>query len=262
MELEIKELDKDLINRANNNSMFGTRGNSSAQSYKSYIDEVLSWDIPNNKKQKILEQVHKKYSEILEYEAQHVSIMVAGPAKYNSKRLDKSDQILQKSHDFYEWFADLREQVKNSKTDTTARDIDVAIRMTIFCVERGEDPREFLIKLAYLDNKKFLELYEKYYPKFKWRKNSIIFKVYAQSLNGEIKEIKKEIIYEDENFTAYILGDRAYIKFPMKIQRQLIVALKSRKWWWNSNEKAWSTYLDRVDKEWISSISTRYAQYL
>ncbi len=262
MELEVKELDKDLIHRANYNSFNGTRGDISAQSYKSYIDEVLSWDIPNNKKQKILEQVHKKYSEILEYEAQHVSIMVAGPAKYNSKRLDKSDQILQKSHDFYEWFADLREQVKNSKIDTTAKDIDVAIRMTIFCVERGEDPREFLIKLAYLDNKKFLELYEKYYPKFKWRKSSIIFKVYAQSLNGEIQEIKKEVIYEDENFTAYTKGNRAYIKFPMRIQRQLIVALKSRKWWWNSNEKAWSTYLDRVDKEWISSISTRYAQYL
>ena len=262
MELEVKELDKDLIHRANYNSFIGTRGDISAQSYKSYIDEVLSWDIPNNKKQKILEQVHKKYSEILEYEAQHVSIMVAGPAKYNSKRLDKSDQILQKSHDFYEWFADLREQVKNSKIDTTAKDIDVAIRMTIFCVERGEDPREFLIKLAYLDNKKFLELYEKYYPKFKWRKSSIIFKVYAQSLNGEIQEIKKEVIYEDENFTAYTKGNRAYIKFPMRIQRQLIVALKSRKWWWNSNEKAWSTYLDRVDKEWISSISTRYAQYL
>ena len=32
--------------------------------------------------------------------------------------------------------------------------------------------------------------------------------------------------------------------------------------WWNSNKKAWSTYLNRVDKEWIESISTKYAQYL
>lgn len=262
MELEIKELDKDLINRANNNSMFGTRGNSSAQSYKSYIDEVLSWDIPNNKKQKLLDKLYEKYSEILKLEAQHVSVMVAGPARYNSKRLDKSDQILQKSHEFYTWFENLEEQIKDSKVDTSARKIERIMGMIKFCIERDFDPREHLVELAYLDNKKFLELYEKYYPKFKWRKNSIIFKVYAQSLNGEIKEIKKEIIYEDENFTAYILGDRAYIKFPMKIQRQLIVALKSRKWWWNSNEKAWSTYLDRVDKEWISSISTRYAQYL
>ena len=262
MELEIKQLDENLIHRANSNSFNGTRGNLSAESYKSYIDEVLSWDISNSKKQKLLEQLHKRYSKILEYEAQHVSVMVAGPANYNSRRLDKSDQILKSTHEFCEWFDGLREQIKNSKIDTTARDISLIMNMIEFCKERGFDPREHLIKLAYLDNKKFIELYEKFYPKYKWRKNSIIFKVYQNSMNGEIKEIKKEIIYEDENFTAYIEKDRAYIKFPMRIQRQLIVALKSRKWWWNSNKKAWSTYLDRVDKDWIESISTRYAQYL
>ena len=262
MELEIKQLDENLIRRANSNSFNGTRGDLSAQSYKSYIDEVLSWDIPNNKKQKILEQVHKRYSKILEYEAQHVSVLVAGPANYNSRRLDKSNQVLQKSHEFYEWFDDLREQIKNSKIDTTKRDINLIMNRIEFCEERGFDPRDHLIKLAYLDNKRFMELYEKYYPKFKWRKNSIIFKVYQSSMNGEVKEITQEIIYEDENFTAYIKGERAYIKFPMRIQRQLIVALKSRKWWWNSNEKAWSTYLDRVDKDWIESISTRYSSYL
>lgn len=101
MELEIKKLDENLIHRANYNSFNGTRGDISAQSYKSYIDEVLSWDISNSKKKKILEQVHKRYSKILEYEAQWVSPMVAGPAKYNSRRLDKSDQVLQKSNEFY-----------------------------------------------------------------------------------------------------------------------------------------------------------------
>lgn len=262
MELEIKELDKDLIHRANYNSMSGKRGDTSAGSYKKYIDEVISWDISSNKKQKILNKLHEKYSEILRLEAQHVSVMVAGPANYNSKRLDKSDQILQKSHDFYNWFKSLEEQVKDSKIDTTSRKIEIIMSKVEFCIERDFDPREHLVELAYLDNKKFIELYEKYYPKYKWRKNSIIFKVYAQSLNGEIKEIKQEVIYENENFTAYIKGDRAYIKFLMKGQQQLIYALKKKGWWWNSNERAWSTYLKRVDKEWISSISTRYAKYL
>ena len=36
-----------------------------------------------------------------------------------------------------------------------------------------------------------------------------IFKLYVAVLNGEVQEIKKEIIFEDENFTAYIEGDRA-----------------------------------------------------
>ena len=98
--------------------------------------------------------------------------------------------------------------------------------------------------------------------KRKWRKNSNIYKLYQDSLKGEIKEIKKEIFFEDENLTAFIEGDRAYIKFIMKPRRQLIVALKSRKWWWNSCKKAWSTYLYKLDKEWIASISKKYAQYI
>ena len=75
-------------------------------------------------------------------------------------------------------------------------------------------------------------------------------------------EIKKEIFFEDENLTAYTEGDRAYIKFIMRPQRQLIVALKSRKWWWNSTKKAWSTYLNKLDKEWVSTISERYSKYI
>ena len=116
--------------------------------------------------------------------------------------------------------------------------------------------------LATVDNKKFIEIFEQLQPKYKWRKNSNIFKLYVASLNGEVEEIKKEVFFKDENLEAYIEGDRAYIKLFMKPQRQLIVALKSRKWWWNSHKGAWSTYLNRVDKEWISNISKQYKQYL
>lgn len=105
-------------------------------------------------------------------------------------------------------------------------------------------------------------MYEELYPEYKWRKNSSIAKLYQKSLAGEIKEIRKEIFFEDENFTAYLEGDRAYIKFTMRPKRQLHVALKSRGWWWNSYEKAYSTYPDRLDKEWVSTISSRYADYI
>lgn len=74
--------------------------------------------------------------------------------------------------------------------------------------------------------------------------------------------LNRQKLFEDENLVAYTMGDRAYIKFVMKPRQQLIVALKSRKWWWNSNEEAWSTYLDKLDKEWVQSISTRYADYV
>lgn len=260
--MEIQELDRNLIDQANSNSFNGNRGTLSEKSYKSYIDEVLSWEIPDNKKQNILKQVHKKYSEILKYEAQYVSVMVAGPARYNSRKYDKSDQILQTTHNFCEWFDDLRKQISDLESDKDNKKIDWLISHIKFCVENNFDPGEQLAKLASLDNKKFIKLYEEYYPTFRWRKNSNIYKLYQASLSGEVEEIKKEIIFEDENFTAYIEGDRAYIKFPMKIQQQLKIALKRRKWWWNSYKKAWSTYLSKVDIDWIKTISEKYSKYL
>lgn len=129
-------------------------------------------------------------------------------------------------------------------------------------MQLGLDPTKDIMSLATIDNKKFIEVYEQLQEKYKWRKNSKIYKLYQASINGEVKETKKEIIYEDENFTSYIEGDRAYIKFIMKCKPQLIYALKKKGWWWNSNKGAWSTYLDRVDKEWISTISENYEKYL
>lgn len=261
--LEIKELDKKLIDMANSASFNGNRGDLSEESYKSYINEVLNWNILETKKQKILEQLYTKYSKILEYEAQHISVIVAGPAKYNSKKFDKSDKILQLTHEFCEWFDDLKKQIqKSKKEDSKEEKAKYIIGRIKRLLQLGLDPTKDIMSLSTIDNKKFIEIYEELESKFKWRKNSNIYKLYQASLNGEVKEIEKEIIYEDENFIAFIEGDRAYIRFVMKIQRQLIVALKSRKWWWNSNKGAWSTYLDRVDKEWIENISNRYSQYL
>lgn len=259
--MEIKQLDKQLIDRANSNSFY-ERGKHCEETYKSYINEVLEWKIPDTKKQKILDQLYIKYSKILNYEAQHVPVMVAGPANYNHKKLDKSDQIMQASQEFSTWFDDLRKQVKNSKEESKETKVKYIVDGIERLIKLKLDPTKDIMSLANIDNKKFIELYEKYYPTFKWRKNSNIFKLYTVSLNGEVKEIKKEVFFEDENLTAYIEGDRAYIKFLMRIQRPLIVALKSRKWWWNSYKEAWSTYPNRVDKEWVSSISEKYSKYL
>ena len=260
--MEIKELDKQLVDRANSNSFYN-RGTHCEEAYKSYVEEVISWEISDTKKQKILDKLYDKYSKILSYESQHVSVMVAGPAKYNSKKLDKSDQIMQASHEFSEWFDDLRKQIEESKKeDSKEEKAKYIIQGIKRLIQLGLDPTKDIMSLATVDNKKFIEIYEQLQPKFKWRKNSNIYKLYTASLNGEVKEIKKEVFFEDENLIAYIKGDRAYIQFIMRPQRQLIYALKSRKWWWNSYEKAWSTYLDKLDKEWITTISERYSKYL
>ena len=205
--MKIKELDKSLIHQANSNSMSGQRGDISAHEYEVYCQKVMSWNIPDSRKQKIVDQIYAKWSEQLRHEAAHVSVAVAGPARYNAKKLNHSDTILRLSSEFVEY-------------------------------------------------------YEKLHEKYRWRKNSVIAKLYAAGKEGKLANLNRQKFFEDENLVAYTIGDRAYIKFVMKPRQQLIVALKSRKWWWNSNEEAWSTYLDKLDKEWVQSISTRYADYV
>lgn len=260
--MEIKELDKRMIEIANSNSFNSNRGILRENSYKRYIEMVLNWNISDDKKQTILDKLYNKNMEILKYEAQHVSVMVAGPAKYNSKKLDKSDKILELSHNLCAWIEELEEQINEFKEDSNTDEAKELLIRIKRLYELKLNPINDIMKLAFVNNEIFIKTYEKYNEVFKWRKNSNIYKLYKESLNGEINEIKKEIFFEDDNLTAFIEGDRAYIKFIMKPQRQLIVALKSRKWWWNSYKKAWSTYLEKLDKEWVSKISKKYAKYV
>lgn len=262
-EVVIRELDKGLIQQANNCSMGGTRGDGSEREYHVYAQRIMEWHISDEKKQKLLDKLYEKWSKILSYEAQHVSVMVAGPAKYNSRKLDKSDAILRLSSEFCEWFDSIERQVKQGAMKDTGSEVAQLVERIEFCDERPElNPMATLAELANKDNAKFIELFEKLQPKYRWRKNSNIYKLYEASLHGKVKEIRPETFFEDDNLTAYREGDRAYIKFVMRPQRQLIVALKSRGWWWNSGKAAWSTYLDKVDEEWVKGISERYAKYL
>lgn len=258
----VKELNRELISRANSNSFGGKRGDISEHEYNVYAEKIISWPISEAKKQNILDKLYQKWSEILKYEAQHVSVMVAGPARYNAKKLDKSDRILSLRRDLFEWLKELEEQVargqvKNDKAKRLIETIEFCRKSDNPC-----NPTDHLAELALYDNQTFIRLYEEMYPEYKWRKNSTIAKLYQKSITGELKEIRKEIFFEDDNFTAYTEGDRVYIKFVMKPKRQLIMALKSRKYWWNSYENAWSTYLDKLDVEWVKSISARYKDYI
>ena len=260
--MEIKELDTRLIEIANSHSFNGNRGDLRKNSYKDYVEMILNWNISDIKKQTILDKLYEKNMEILKYEAQHISVIVAGPARYNPKKLDKSDKILELSHNLCVWLEELENQINDFKGDTNVDETKELLLGIKRLYELKLNPTNDIMKLAFVNNEVFIKTYEKYNEVFKWRKNSNIYKLYQQSLNGEIKEVKKEIFFEDENFTAFTEGNRSYIKFIMKPQRQLIVALKSRKWWWNSYKKAWSIYLEKLDKEWVSSISERYAKYV
>ena len=261
MEIFIRPLDPSLVHQANMNSMGGKRGDLSVTGYESYCERVLSWPISDEKKQKIVDQIYQKLSEQLRHEARHVSVMVAGPSGYNPKKLDHGDTILRLSAEFVEWFKDLESQIQRPESEDSKR--ASLLRTIEFADSRPElDPTASLAELAMVDNAKFIELFEAMQPKYRWRKNSNIYKLYLASKEGKVKEIRPEVFFENADLTAFTEGDRAYIRFTMKPARQLIVALKSRGWWWNSGKRAWSTYLDRLDKEWVAGISERYAKYV
>lgn len=261
MEISIRTLDPSLVHQANMNSMGGKRGDLSVTSYENYCERVLSWPISDEKKQKIVDQIYQKLSEQLRHEARHVSVMVAGPSGYNPKKLDHSDMILRLSAEFVEWFKDMESQIQRPESEDSKR--ASLLRTIEFADSRPElDPTASLAELAMVDNAKFIELFEAMQPKYRWRKNSNIYKLYLASKEGKVKEIRPEVFFENADLTAFTEGDRAYIRFTMKPARQLIVALKSRGWWWNSGKRAWSTYLDRLDKEWVAGISERYAKYV
>ena len=259
--IEIKPLSKELIHCANSNSFGGKRGDISEHEYYVYAEQIKAWNISDSKKQKLLDILFEKRSEILKYEAKHVSVMAAGASNYNSKKLDHSAKILELSSEFSEWFKEIKEQVESG---TQERDKVEELKSLIeFCrQDKTCDPTFHIAKLASYDPESFKQYYDEFYPIYKWRKNSAIAKLYAAANQGKLKLIKKEMIFEDENFKAFYEGDRAYICFVLKPKRQLIVALKSRGYWWNSGKRAWSTYHDKVDKEWIETISTRYADYI
>ncbi|RUT39489.1 hypothetical protein EJP82_26015 [Paenibacillus anaericanus] len=264
---EIIPLDTMLIHRSNSNSFGGTRGKNSEASYLAYCQKILQWPIAETKKEKLLNEAHKRYSEIIKYEAQHVSVMVAGPANYNARRLDKSEQVLRLSAEFCKWFEIIKKQVNNGTMDDVEtienRKVSRLLEMITFCDSKiGFDPTSDLMKLAFADNAKFIKLFEQLQSKYKWRKNSNIYKLYLRSTSGEVQEIKKEVVFQDDNFSTYKEGDRYYINFVMKPKRQLIVALRSRGWWWNARVGAWSTYLNKFNHEWVSGISQQYEKYI
>lgn len=253
----IKELNKELINRANSASFDETRGTHSEQDYKTYVNRILELPVSDEKKQKLLDTLFKKWEMLLIYEAQHVSVMVAGPAKYNAKRLDKSDKIIQMYAEISEWWDNIQNQIKQASAESNESErLKEKIK---WLLAEGLKANAECAKLAEINKEEFKKLFEELNAQKPFRKNTVIYKLYA---NIDNIEEKKKIIFENADFTAYTEGGRGYIKFVMRPKRQLIVALKSRGRWWNSYKNAWSTYEKKVDTEWIKSISERYADYI
>lgn len=260
--MEIKKLDECLINMANSVSFNGNRGRNREIAYESYANQIISWDISKEKKKELLEQLYKKNMDVLRYEASHVSVAVAGPARYNSKKLDKSDKVLELSSELYKWFERMKKQYNESQKKGTEE--IMLIKRIYSCQKLNLNITKHLEKLAILNKKEFVRIYEEFAPSYNWRKNSNIYKLYKAAKEGKLEEKNEKILFQDENYRVYSKKDRIFIKFVFEIKNQLRFALKRKGFFWNSYEKAWSTYPYRYEqnKEWTENISEQYKCYI
>lgn len=108
--LELKPLDGDLIYIANYNSMSGERGDQSERDYEVYAEKILKLEVSDTEKQELLNKLHEKWTEKLEHEAKHVSIVLAGPARRRASETDHSGKILSISAEIENWFRGLEAQ--------------------------------------------------------------------------------------------------------------------------------------------------------
>lgn len=256
MNIVIKDLDSKLIERANNNSLTGKRGEQEEHDYQVYCKKVISWNLSERKTQKIINKIYTSFSEMLLLASQHVSVAVAGGSNYNAKKLDKSDRILSTSRDFVDWFKELESQA----TAKPYSRITYLIKNIIMCVTNDLSASKQWEELAGRSREDFNILYSELNVKYNFKKTSIQYKIYHNIV--DIPEIIQTTIYSDNDFEVFKENDKLCIKFRMKPQRQLIVALKSRKFVWINSQEMWRVQATEQIEAWAKSIAEHYADYI
>lgn len=256
MNYKIKELNKELIRLANNNSFGGKRGDIEAHEYEVYSNRVVSWGLSEKKTQKILDRVYDYFSRSLSLGSQHVSVIVAGGSNYNAKRLDKTDKIIANSANFCEWFYDLEQQATKKRYSR----INWLVKEIIWGIN-GEYPVNKQWKeLAGRSRKDFEILYEELSAKLEFKKTSIPYKIRNNLI--EVEPIKQITLYSDGDFSSYEEQGKISIDFRLKPQRQLIVALKSCGFAWIAAHGVWRANATDEVRAWVLTIADRYEQYI
>ena len=247
-ELIVHELSKDLIHRSNYNSFAGKRGDISQSSYLVYVEKIKKWDITFENKQKLLNTLFKKWSELLKYESQHVSVMVAGPAKYNSKKLDKGDRILKLSSELSKWFNHIEYQIKHN----TAHD-NIIKSSDSDAVQKLKDKLEKALKEH--------QEYKDYNAKARKEGTAPHAPYVLQNSNGRIKAIRDRLArlereksqeVKEESFGDIKIVDntelsRVQIIFPGIPDKEIRTELKRFGFKWAPSQGAWQNYRNRTN---------------
>ncbi len=271
-----KKLNKDCINRANMNSHFN-KGSNIEKEYNNLCNEIIN-NFDGVLREKFLNKAYNLYSDAIVRESDFVPINVAGTGLYNSKKAEEQiNRIMQINEKICSLNKDIEKTTlkKNQKND-----IDEKTKIKFYelmkdlkNLENGCFPfkfnltiQKYMISVFELDKSYYIQAYEYLNSFKKQRKNSTLYKLHLQALENpkdkKVLEIKKfnsyEIVIDEQK-------QRVFIKFYVRPKRQLIVALKSRKFFWNNTEQAWSTYLDKYKnnfEEWSYTLEEKYRDYI
>lgn len=256
MNITIKKLNQEQIKRANNNSFGGKRGDIEEHEYEVYCNRIVSWNLSERKTQKLVDKVYDYFSKLISLGAQHVSVAVAGASNYNAKRLDKSDSILSASADFVNWF----KEIEDEATTKPYSRIRWLVKNIIWGVSGEYTVNKQWKELAGRSFRDFEILYEELSKKYEFKKASLPYKIYHKTI--EVEKITQAPIYANDDFCAYKEQENICIEFRMKPQRQLIVAFKSRKFVWISQQNLWRSPVSDDLLEWVKTIDEKYGQYI
>lgn len=272
--VNVPELSASAISMANSNSHFD-RGTVSESTYKTYANKILAMDISDTKKEQLISELKKRWDKLLGYQASWVPWTVSGRANYNAKKLDKADQVMKTQIEISDWFEGVEKSVKESKSqykDDSKIKAQRAEEWVNSAIESGwyNTPTSIangLAKIAQYDTQRFIELYESFDKKYKFKKNTNAAKLYEKAKTGIYTgEKKPQKLHETENLNTYSksikAGERVFMKFTTRPKPQLVYALKRRGWHWNSFEGAWSIDAKKYDKDFVAGIDENYKKYL
>jgi len=209
--MKIRDLNKEQIKTANNNSFSGTRGNTTEHEYKLYCGKVIEWRLSKRKTQKILDKIYQYFSKRLSLDSQHVSVMVAGASNYNS-RLDKGDAILQTSADFCKWFEEIEEQATRnpySRVEMLVKEINWGMR-------DNYDVNKQWKELAGRDRAIFEKVYEDWDSQKEFTSRTTPYKIYHNQIY--VENLEQIPIYADNDFFVFIGNVSRLNKFEFFIE--------------------------------------------
>lgn len=183
----------------------------------------LSFRLEYYSKKKLLDKLYKLYEPILRYDSQYYSVMVSGPAKYPQSKMESIlNRRMEALSKFLDWWHSIETQIQNSKQSAKEKkkkedeSKQIQLKKIIEGFERHYQAakarlkelekknqadqikylpevalaQSYINKALKIDTNLYKELFEKLNSLVQYRKNSNVYKIYNEVVEGKITNEK------------------------------------------------------------------------